>query len=144
MGDDREQRVRALAHRMWEEQGRPEGRAAQHWREAEQATAAEEAAEPAPPEHAATTPRGAPPADPLRNPEPFPPALDPEYPAITGPEQIPNTPGARASLNPEEIVDERAPRAPQPEPGAGEIGERRPRGGADVPLPGRPGGSTLE
>ena len=32
--DTREDRIRALAHRMWEEGGRPEGKEGDHWHEA--------------------------------------------------------------------------------------------------------------
>lgn len=130
MGDDREARIRARAHRLWEEEGRPEGRAEQHWREAARQTAAEDAG-------------GSPPADPLRNPELIPPAEDVEYPAITGPEQVPDIAGARTSLNPSEIVDERTAQALQPEAGRSGAGTRR-AGGAEVPLRERPGKSTLE
>ena len=31
MQDNLEQRIRAQAHRLWEEEGRPEGRAEAHW-----------------------------------------------------------------------------------------------------------------
>jgi len=31
MQDNLEQRIRAQAHRLWEEEGRPEGRAEEHW-----------------------------------------------------------------------------------------------------------------
>ena len=31
---DREEKIRERAHRMWEEEGRPEGRAADHWQRA--------------------------------------------------------------------------------------------------------------
>ncbi|MBS7707266.1 DUF2934 domain-containing protein [Chelatococcus asaccharovorans] len=29
--DEREHRIRERAHRLWEEEGRPEGRAERHW-----------------------------------------------------------------------------------------------------------------
>ena len=32
--DDREDRIRARAHQIWEEQGCPEGRHEEHWRQA--------------------------------------------------------------------------------------------------------------
>jgi hypothetical protein len=32
--DDLEARIRARAHKLWEEEGRPEGRAAEHWEKA--------------------------------------------------------------------------------------------------------------
>lgn len=131
MGDDREPRIRAQAYRIWEEEGRPDGRAERHWREAERRVAAEDAG-------------GSPPADPLRNPELIPPAEDVEYPAITGPEQVvPDVEGARTSLNPSEIVDERTAEALQPEAGKSGAGTRR-AGSAEVSLRERPGRSTLE
>lgn len=142
--DERERRVRERAHRKWEEEGRPESRAEQHWRDAEREVAAEEAGErPDAPDDALTTREGTPPADPLRNPEPIPPAEDVEYPAVTGPEQVPDIPGARASLNPSEIIDEGSPQAPEPEHGKSGKGVRR-KGKAEVPLRRRPGKSTLE
>jgi hypothetical protein len=36
MQDNLEQRIRAQAHRLWEEEGRPEGRAEAHWHAARQ------------------------------------------------------------------------------------------------------------
>jgi hypothetical protein len=35
MNDDREARIRARAYERWERDGRPEGRAEEHWAEAE-------------------------------------------------------------------------------------------------------------
>ena len=35
--DDREDRIRVQAHRFWEEEGRPDGRAHEHWQRAEAA-----------------------------------------------------------------------------------------------------------
>ena len=32
--DEREQRIREHAHRLWEQEGRPEGRRDDHWRQA--------------------------------------------------------------------------------------------------------------
>jgi hypothetical protein len=40
-GDDREHRIRELAHAIWEQEGRPEGQAERHWRMAEEAVKAE-------------------------------------------------------------------------------------------------------
>lgn len=37
MDNDRDRKVRDQAYRIWEEQGRPEGRHEDHWREAEKA-----------------------------------------------------------------------------------------------------------
>jgi hypothetical protein len=72
------------------------------------------------------------PVDPVRNPEPIPPASDPEYPAITGPEEIP--PGVDpVGTNPEEVLIE----------GDGPSSRGREWQGR-VPLRRRPGGSTLE
>lgn len=34
MSDEREERIRTHAYRLWEEQGRPEGRHDEHWRDA--------------------------------------------------------------------------------------------------------------
>jgi hypothetical protein len=144
MANARERRVRERAHAIWEEEGRPEGRERQHWREAERQVAAEGAGNGQPaPDDAQTGSEGGPPADPLRNPELIPPAEDLEYPAITGPEQVPDIPGARTSLNPSEIVDERPVTAPQPKRGKSGAGVRR-KGGAEVPLRKRPAKSTLE
>lgn len=108
MSEDREQRIRERAHRIWEEEGRPEGREDEHWRRAEREVDAAPAGDvlPAPDDAQAQGGAGAP-ADPLRNPEPVPPATDPMYPAITGPEEVPDIPGARESLNPDEIVEPR-------------------------------------
>lgn len=36
MADDREHRIRERAYRLWEDEGRPEGRAEHHWRQASQ------------------------------------------------------------------------------------------------------------
>ena len=36
MADDREDRVRERAYRLWEQEGRPHGRADQHWHQASQ------------------------------------------------------------------------------------------------------------
>ncbi len=33
--DTREDRIRALAHRLWEESGRPDGKEGDHWTEAQ-------------------------------------------------------------------------------------------------------------
>lgn len=141
---DREARVRERAYRLWEEEGRPEGRAEAHWREATRQILAEEGqGDP----DAAQSSRGIPPADPLRNPELVPPALDPEYPAITGPEEVPDIPGARASLNSEEIAGEPQP---TPHPGqaaattaAGGAGTRK-KGGTSTRTRKRQAGGTLE
>jgi hypothetical protein len=43
MSGSREDRVRARAHRLWEEEGCPSGREEEHWRRAEAEIAAEEA-----------------------------------------------------------------------------------------------------
>ncbi|WP_267214087.1 DUF2934 domain-containing protein [Chelatococcus asaccharovorans] len=40
--DEREHRIRERAHRLWEEEGRPEGRAERHWLQAEEIVAIEE------------------------------------------------------------------------------------------------------
>jgi Protein of unknown function (DUF2934) len=147
MPEDREQKIKDRAHRLWEDEGRPEGRELEHWREAERQVLAEEAADwrPEAPDDASADAQVNPPADPLRNPEPIPPAEDPEYPAITGPEQLPPGMPIPASLNPEEV--ERGPAAP--EPGGSASGTTRAagvkrRGAVKAPLRRRLGGSTLE
>ena len=116
-------RVRERAHRLWEAEGRPEGRELAHWREAERQIEAE-AGDLRPPEDG--------PVDPLRNPVPVPPASDPEYPAVTGPVELPRGVPA-AGLNPAEIFEEGQ--------GPSSTGQRRT---AQVPLRRRQGGSTLE
>lgn len=140
MSEDREQRIRERAHRIWEEEGRPEGREDEHWRRAEREIDAANAGDvlPAPDDAQARGGAGAP-ADPLRNPEPVPPATDPMYPAITGPEEVPDIPGARGSLNPSEIVEEPS----RPKRGRSGTGTRR-KEGRDVPLRERPGKSIAE
>jgi uncharacterized protein YjbJ (UPF0337 family) len=42
--DDRESKIRERAHRIWQEEGSPEGRAHSHWHQAEREVDAEEAA----------------------------------------------------------------------------------------------------
>ena len=67
-----EERIRERAHALWEAEGRPEGREADHWREAERQTMLEEglgepqADRPEPPEDARPEPQPEPPADPLQ------------------------------------------------------------------------------
>jgi hypothetical protein len=121
-----EARIRERAHRIWVEEGKPYGRELAHWREAERQLGAEAGDELAPtsPDHG--------PVDPVRNPVPIPPAQDPEYPAITGPVEIPAG-VSRAGLNPSELVEDGE--------GPGSTGEPW---SADVPLRERPGRSTLE
>jgi hypothetical protein len=41
--EDREQRIREVAHRIWEEEDRPHGQADRHWEMAREAIAAEHA-----------------------------------------------------------------------------------------------------
>lgn len=41
MTDDREDRIRARAHEIWQREGSPKGREDDHWREAEQELDAE-------------------------------------------------------------------------------------------------------
>jgi len=43
---DREQRVREIAHRLWEEEGRPHDQEKRHWHAAERMVEAEAAAKP--------------------------------------------------------------------------------------------------
>jgi hypothetical protein len=42
MADDLEERIRARAHAMWEEEGRPDGREADHWERARTLVAIED------------------------------------------------------------------------------------------------------
>ncbi|WP_082190110.1 DUF2934 domain-containing protein [Frateuria defendens] len=57
---DREERIRQLAHRIWESEGRPAGQAQRHWRMAEKLVDIEPAAPsrtpPAPPRPDAAAP----------------------------------------------------------------------------------------
>ena len=144
MSEDREQRIRELAYRFWEEDGRPEGRADDYWRRAEaevDATTAGDAL-PAPDDAQAANPSGSPAADPVRNPEPIPAAQDPMYPAVTGPEEVPPMEGAAAGLNPEETTrPKRASRPPTASERSKSGGTRR-TGGAQVKLRRRPGNVT--
>jgi hypothetical protein len=153
--DDRARRIRERAHRLWEQEGRPEGREALHWHEAERQLVAEE-------EGTTTTttwrPQGpddvsigassaSPPADPLRNPEPIPPNEDPEYPAVTGPEEIPLEENAKILRNSPDTPGATQQPLPMPSP-AGTVGSKGARrtgpGKAEVPQRPRPHGSTLE
>jgi len=153
MAQDREQEIRKLAHRIWEEEGRPEGRAEEHWRAAKQRLAAAGAsgAPVSDPDEAQTSSgasRGVP-ADPLRNPMPNVPAEDPMYPAITGPEEVSPIPGATEGLNPWEIVEpKRAKRSPpraSEKPAKPASGTRRTGGGAaEVKLRRRPGNTSSD
>jgi hypothetical protein len=43
MENDRIERIRERAHRLWEEQGQPEGRDAEHWEQATREIDAEDA-----------------------------------------------------------------------------------------------------
>lgn len=40
--DEREERIRERAHRLWEEEGRPDGRAEDHWFQAKEIVALED------------------------------------------------------------------------------------------------------
>jgi hypothetical protein len=71
-------------------------------------------------------------ADPVRNPVTVMPATDPEYPAITGPVELPPTIPADG-LNPSEVFAEGAGPGSTGKPGRVEVGVRK-----------RPGRSTLE
>ena len=147
MPQNREQKIKERAHRLWEDEGRPEGRELGHWREAELQVLAEEAAgwRPEAPDDVSSEIHGSPPADPLRNPEPIPPAEDLEYPAVTGPEQLPPGVPTPASLNPEEV--DRGTAAPEPgasSPGVPRAASVKRQGTTKVSLRRRPGGSTLE
>jgi Protein of unknown function (DUF2934) len=43
MEQDREERIRAIAHRIWEEEGQPVGQEERHWRMAESVVIQEDA-----------------------------------------------------------------------------------------------------
>lgn len=102
MKPELEQKIRARAQQLWEAEGRPEGRALEHWREAErQVIAAEgESWRPDGPETVSSTADPHLPADPLRNPEFVPPDSDPLRPVATGPEAPPVTPAAEPRAAP--------------------------------------------
>lgn len=129
MPQELEPLIRERAYRLWEEAGRPEDRAIDHWQEAERQILAEVRAgwQPEGPDEVATAGEHVA-ADPVRNPEPIPPEDDLEYPASTGPEQLP------------------AGIAPTGEPDAPPVDETvvRPSGAARRGLRKRPGNSTLE
>jgi hypothetical protein len=129
---------------MWEEDGRPEGQSHVYWQRAEHEIGADAPAGnmTVPGDEAAAGVSLSPAADPLRNPEPFPPAEDPMYPAVTGPEEVPAIEGARESLNPEEIVEpRRSARPPRAAERSVASGTRR-TGGAEVKLRRRPGNTS--
>jgi hypothetical protein len=70
MEDDREEWVRLRAYRLWEEEGRPEGRAQDHWHEAKRRVVLEEGlgepvegTRPELPQEARPEPQPEPPAD---------------------------------------------------------------------------------
>lgn len=111
MHESREHKIRDRAHRLWEAEGRPEGRGHEHWLEAERQVLAEE--------ETGTLPDG-PAVDPLRNPDLIPPGEDLIRPAVTSPEmpsqpspqpEIPTPPGA-PDIPPEIPAP---PAAPEPE-----------------------------
>ncbi len=83
--DEREHRIRERAHRLWEEEGRPDGRADQHWFAAKEMIAIEESQ--------ATTLR---PIDDGMDAEPIEALVNAgEFPTLTdqGEAQIPHAPG---------------------------------------------------
>jgi hypothetical protein len=59
---DFEDRVRTRAHRLWEQDGRPEGRAEEHWHRAAALVADEQEAGPASEQKAGPAPANPPPA----------------------------------------------------------------------------------
>jgi hypothetical protein len=59
MTPELETRIRNLAHRFWEEEGRPEGREAEHWRRAQEKLSGDEVADPAQASPATGSGRGA-------------------------------------------------------------------------------------
>ncbi|MBS7544743.1 DUF2934 domain-containing protein [Ancylobacter oerskovii] len=85
--DEREEHIRRRAHRLWEEEGRPEGRAEQHWFQAKEMLAVEEGEMP-------TSPVAEP------SPEPIEALVNAgEFPTLTdqGEMEIPHRPQAEAA-----------------------------------------------
>lgn len=133
--EERERKIQERAHRIWEEAGRPEGRAEEQWQAAVREVDAEEG-QGVTPDDAQTTSHGAPPADPVRNPVPHPPASDPMYPAVTGPEQVPDIEGATEGLNPGEIVKPKRAKRPTSKTASPAAGK------TEVKVRRRPGNTT--
>ena len=77
MAQDREQRVRARAHEIWEREGRPHGHDQRHWIEAERELAARASDEKEPP-------------PPVPEPDPLAGASDPT-PGATSTKGVPET-----------------------------------------------------
>ena len=121
-----EQRVRERAHQLWERDGRPEGGELAFWHEAERQLRAE--AEGMVP----VTPGGEGPVDPLRNPESYAPAQDPNTRRSPDRWNCRTAPRSRARTRPRSWRRDAA-RLLTGEPGS-----------ARVPLGERPGRSTLE
>jgi hypothetical protein len=146
MPNDRERKIRDRAHRLWEDEGRPEGRQLAHWGEAERQVLAEEAAgwRPEAPDDVSTETHGSPPADPLRNPELVPPSEDLEYPAVTGPEQVSAGRGAAEASDPLAVAAAARPDPTKAPDGTLRAAGVRRLGRAEVKLRRRPGNSTLE
>lgn len=90
-------RIRLRAYRIWEREGRPEGRAEEHWRQAEYEVSQEEPEEPEVPD------------DPEYLPDPEPPGKSPDQPEEipTVPEEVPPLPGEEISP-PEQHIRRRA------------------------------------
>src|SRR3712207_6051889 len=86
---DREERIRQLAHLIWEREGRPEGREAEHWRLAEQAYDTEARATAAGQDGAASSQTAAGPS------------LD--VLALGGPQPVPDVPEAAATEDAKEV-----------------------------------------
>lgn len=132
MDQDLERKIRERAYRLWEGEGRPEGREAEHWREAERQLMIEEdrgepggdvtagdrtdlppgsRPEPQPAVPADPLPADPLPADPVRNPELIAPGDDPMRPAVAGPAETPDNPAP-----PPEMPSDPAPQPEMPSP----------------------------
>lgn len=126
---DLERRIRERAHRLWEEEGQPEGRGHEHWREAERQIMIESGmgepagAQPHLPPDDRPEPQPDPPADPFRNPEPNDPGRDLQYPASTGPQEVPSQPTPQPEVPSPAPSPEVPP--PMPTPPGGPAGSRR-------------------
>lgn len=132
MDEDLERKIRDRAHRLWESEGYPDGRADEHWHEARRQVMAEEGlgepgdgGEVAPDRPYDDMPEPQPeiPADPLRNPGEADPVRDAIYPTGPGPEMP-----ADADPGPEIPYESGISEIPAPGPGDGDA-ERGPGGG---------------
>ena len=131
MDQDLERKIRERAHRLWESDGRPEGREHDHWHEAErqimnEAGMGEPGGEqPDLPQGDRPEPQPEIPADPLRNPELINPGEDLMRPATTGPEEMPGNQQPQPEIPSPPPVPEVPP--PTPTPPGGPAGRRSSR-----------------